>query len=118
MDDEPTVLFAMSEYLTVRGFRVDTAAELEEALALIAHIDYSAVIADLRLTGTTNTEGLEVVAAVRERSPGTRIVLHSGYGSPELEREALSRNVDVVLHKPTPMARIVDCLTRLLGGAL
>src|SRR5262249_410714 len=66
VDDEPPILFAMGEYLTGLGYKVDLASEREEAEALICNRPYSAVVADLRLLGSDSREGLLVIAAARE----------------------------------------------------
>jgi CheY-like chemotaxis protein len=117
VDDEPMILSALHEYLTGRGFAVDCASEREEALALVAHVRYAAVIADLQLSGGHDAGGLEVVAAVRERAPATRVVLCSSLASLELVRGARAQGIDAVLNKPTPLADVAVCLENLLAGA-
>lgn len=115
VDDEEPILFAMGEYLSAQGYQVDCAREMEEAEALVANIHYSAVIADLRLTGTHGAEGLEIIAYVRERCPRTRIILLTAYGSPQIEGEARRRGVDAFLHKPMPLAGVAQIVLNLLG---
>jgi CheY-like chemotaxis protein len=114
VDDEATIRFALREYLGALGYQVDCAAEREEAEALIAHVVYSAVLADLRLLGSDSREGLHVIASARERSQATRIILLSAYGA-GIEDEALAAGADRVLRKPRPLAEIADCLAALLG---
>ena len=115
VDDEESILFAMSEYFKLCGCEVDTASELEEAEALIAHTNYSAVIADLRLTGSYGTEGLQIISEVRQHCPRTRIILLTAYGSHEIDAEARMRGVDVILRKPKPLAEIAQIVFALLG---
>jgi DNA-binding response OmpR family regulator len=114
VDDEDSILFSMKEYLTARGFQVDCAQEMEEAEALLANIHYSAVLMDLRLTGTNGTEGLEIVRYIHERCPWTRIVLLTAYGSSEIEMEARRRGADAFLHKPMPLYRVEQVLNEVL----
>lgn len=106
VDDEEPVLFAMRDYFSACGYRVDCAQELEEALALIDNIRYSIVFLDLRLTGIGGVEGLEIVAYVRERCPWTRVVILTAGTTPEVEKEAHRRNVDAFLHKPKPLPQL------------
>jgi DNA-binding response OmpR family regulator len=115
IDDEESILFAMSEYFRLYGCDVDIAQEREEAEALISHCRYSAIIADLRLTGSYGTEGLQIISDVRQRCPGTLIILLTAYGSREIERDARTRGVDVILHKPKPLAEIAQIVFALLG---
>ena len=72
VDDEAAIRLALGEYFRRRGWTVDSAAEKEEAEALLACTEYAVVIADLRLTGIYGVEGLDVSA------DGTRVVIADG----------------------------------------
>ena len=115
VDDEETILFAMGQYIMAQGCTVDTASELEEAQALLTNIRYHLVIADLRLSGIHGSEGLDLVAMVRECCPHTRVIVLTAYGSSELQQEALRRGADAVLHKSMPLSEVAEHATRLLG---
>jgi two-component system response regulator QseB len=117
IDDEETILLAMRSFFTTVGFQVDCAREREEAEALLATARYAAVIADLRLTGINDVEGLDVVGFVRARCPGTLIVLLTAYGLPDVEAEARRRGVDAFLHKPQPLPELARILERLVERA-
>lgn len=114
VDDEESIVFAMSRYFQARGFEVDHARELEEAEALVSNVRYAVVIADLRLTGVHGAEGLEIVGYVREHCPWTKTILLTAYGSPELEEEARRRGVDLVLRKPKPLPDLAQMVFGLL----
>lgn len=113
VDDEELILSAIREYFLPLRYEVDCARELEEGEALLSHIRYSLLIADLRLAGTHSHEGLELIRFARERSPWTRIVVLTGYGSPEIESEAVSRGVDAFLQKPVRLAELAALAVRL-----
>jgi DNA-binding NtrC family response regulator len=116
VDDEPPIVFALSEYFAERGFVVDTARELGEARELVTRHCYAVVITDLRLSGTMGAEGFELIDLLRRREPRAGIVLLTGYGSPEIEREAHDRGVDVFLQKPIPLAAVAVIADRLVSG--
>jgi DNA-binding NtrC family response regulator len=116
VDDELPIRFALSGYFSAHGFEVDTARDLDEARALLGAHHYALVITDLRMSGTMGTEGIELVTLLRARSPEVRIVLLTGYGSPEVELEAHRKGVDVFLEKPIPLARIAAIAAQLLAG--
>lgn len=113
VDDEEPILFAVSEYFEPLGYQVDCARELEEAEDLLSHVHYALLIADLRLTGIHSNEGLELIRFARERSPWTRIIVLTGYGSTDMEAEALGRGVDAFLHKPRPLAELAEIVAVL-----
>lgn len=114
VDDEELIVIAMRKYFAGMGYLVDAAHELEEAQTLLARRSYDLVIADLRLTGIGGVEGLQIVADVHERSPNTRVILLSAFGTPEIERESYSRGADAFLHKPKAMMEIASVATNLL----
>jgi DNA-binding response OmpR family regulator len=116
VDDEEPILAALREFFEEEGYAVDCAQELEEAEALLSHVHYDLLIADLRLTGIHGSEGLELVRFARERSPWTRIVVLTGFGSVEIEMEAVGRGVDVFLQKPQPLASLAAIAADLLRG--
>jgi DNA-binding NtrC family response regulator len=113
VDDEEDILLAIHEYFIPLKYEVDCARELEEAEALLAHVRYALLIADLRLSGIHSNEGLELIRFARERSPWTRIVVLTGYGSVEMETEAVGRGVDAFLQKPMPLADLAEIAAAL-----
>ena len=117
VEDEQTISFAMKSYLSILGFEVDCARELEEAEALLSNLDYSVVVADLRLTGVGSEEGLEIINFVRRNCPKTKIVLLTAYKTASLEFEARRRGANFVLSKPQPLVVIKDIVTELTVGA-
>lgn len=114
VDDEELILSAIREYLQPRGYEVDCARELEEAEALLTHVRYALLIADLRLSGAQGNEGLELIRFARERSPWTRIIVLTGYGSSEIEVEAVVRGGDAFLQKPQPLSELEAIVARLV----
>ena len=117
VDDEAAIRFALSDYFRECGWEVDAAAEKEEAEALLAHTEYAVVIADLRLTGIYGVEGLDIIQWSRHLRPETRVVLLTGYGTPEIESEARRRGADALLHKPLPLPELERIVAELVGTA-
>jgi DNA-binding response OmpR family regulator len=111
VDDEAAVLFAMREYFTLRGYDVDCVRTGEEAGVLLDARAYTVVVADLRLTGTHGTEGLAILRKARECSPASLTVLLTAYGSPQVEFEARQQGVNLILHKPMPLAQVAQRIT-------
>ena len=115
IDDEEPILFAFKEYFSAFGYAVDCAREVEEAEALLAHVRYEVVIADLRLTGVQGTEGLSIVRYAQERCPWARVIVLTAYGSPEIENEAYRLGADGFLHKPVPLPDVAQIVFGLVG---
>jgi two-component system response regulator RegA len=111
VDDEDLILELLADYFASKGYRVDTASELEEAEAMVSVYPYAAVVTDLRLTGVDSSEGLELVRFIRLHSPDARIVLLTGHASASTESESRRRGVDAFLQKPQPLAALARAVT-------
>lgn len=111
MEDQATVSFAMVEYFGSLGYRVDCARDKDEAERLLKE-EYDVVIADLRLSGSGSTEGLEIIESLRGRTPS--IVL-TAFGSPEIEAQARELGADVFLNKPQRLSTIAGFVSKLVG---
>jgi CheY-like chemotaxis protein len=114
VDDERVITFALKSYFGKHGFEIDTAAESEEALALLATNDYDIVIADLRLTGSTAEEGFEVVRAARARSATTIIILLTAYRTAGIAERAQAMGADALLQKPKPLPELAQTVFALM----
>jgi len=115
IDDEETALVAMREYFGYLGYEVDAASDPKRAQRLLSTRRYAVVMADLQLTPYHRTEGLELIARVRQQSPSTRTILLTAYGSPEVEARARQLGVDALLDKPQPLLEIARLVRDLLG---
>lgn len=114
VDDEEAICFSMSEYFSLHGYKVDTASEIEEAEKLLGAASYKVVIQDLRLTMTSNQDGLDMIRMIREHNPQTRIVVLTAYGSPEIEDEARRCGADAFLRKPKPLSQVAQVIQGLI----
>lgn len=114
VDDEESICFSMSEYFSLQGYKVDTASEIEEAEKLLKSTNYRVVIQDLRLTLTSNQEGLDMIQMIKESNPQTRIVVLTAYGSAEIEDEARRRGADAFLRKPKPLSQVAQVVQGLI----
>ena len=113
VDDEKAFLFASQKLLSRNGVEVHTAETKDEALAMIDKNEYDAVIADVRLTGVYGEEGLDILRYVKEHKPQTRVILITGYGSPEIEKKAILLGADFYFEKPVSYFVLKDALKKL-----
>ena len=114
VDDEESICFSMQEYFSHKGFIVDTAREIEEAEHLIATSNYRVIIQDLHMGATKDHDGLRVIRLVHARSPETRIVVLTAYGSREMEDEARLLGADAFLRKPQPLSQVAQVVRGLI----
>lgn len=114
VDDEESICFSMSEYFSLHGFKVDTAREMEEAEKLIQATEYKVVIQDLRLDSQRKPGGLDLIRAIRNHNPQTRIIVLTAYGSTDAEDEARRCGADAFLRKPKPLSQVAQVVQGLL----
>lgn len=116
VDDDTQIVAALQEYLVAFGYEVDFAYELEEALTLIDHLAYDAIITDLRLERFGFT-GLEVVKQARRSASKAHMVVLTGHALPELEAEASAYGLCVFLQKPVPASQVLKTINLLVGAS-
>lgn len=102
VDDEASVLFAIKEYLTVRGHDVQSAGDRETAERLLHEDEFTCAVTDLHLTPSRSAEGLSIVRLARQRG-AQRIVLLTAHGTPEILSAAEDLGADRVIAKPVPL---------------
>ena len=117
VDDEEAIVLTMKEYFETFGHQVDVARGREEAETFLLGPPYALVIADLRLHPVRESEGLDLIALVRERSPATRVVLFTGYATPEVVSEARRLGADAFLQKPQALTDVARVVFGLLTSA-
>ena len=110
VDDEPATLFAYRKLIEKDGLTVDISANLEDAVRHIRERSYLAVISDLRLAGSDNRDGLEILRVIRKERPGTHTILATGFGDSEVEKLARALGVSYYFKKPVTPSDILNAL--------
>jgi DNA-binding response OmpR family regulator len=113
VDDEDAILFAFSKILQTKDMHVDTAQSTQEAETMLSQSSYEAVIVDLRLNGTDQTDGLTVVSMAKQRSQGSKIVVMTAYGSEKEKAFLEETGVDAYLEKPVSPTNLKQILGSL-----
>lgn len=107
VDDEPQIRAICCQALERAGYQVATAADGVEALRALTRTAFDAAVLDIVLP---DTSGLELLRAIRERHPGTVVVLITGFASLDSAMEAVRLGAYEYLRKPfraSDLARIV-----------
>lgn len=116
VDDEDVIRFALTEYLSVCGYQVDSAGALSQAEELLGRGEYAILITDLSLQGRGGSEGLHLAGLGRRRHPRMGTIILTAYGSSEAEAAARELGVEAFLHKPAPLGEIAQVVSRILRG--
>ena len=100
VDDDATLLLAMTLCLRGAGHEVVTAANGNEALVRVAQGKFDLIVTDLLMP---EREGLETIVAVREQNPQQRVMAISGglrSGPLNFLKVAQKLGASVALEKP------------------
>ncbi len=116
IDDDVLVLKVLGNALRRDGHRVTTAESGQEGIETFRSVRrrggrFDVVITDL---GMPHVDGNKVARAVKETSPGTPVVLFTGWGHGLVAGDAAHPHVDQILSKPPRLSEIRDTLQRLV----
>jgi DNA-binding response OmpR family regulator len=109
VDDERTVRLMLETALRAQGYRVHAAASGREALTEIEDEQFDLVLLDLQLG---DTDGIEVLQAVKVRWPETEVILLTAHGSVNSAIAALRHGAFDYLLKPAQVNDIRDRVER------
>ncbi len=109
VDDEPGVLFTLSEVLTERGHKVVTARSGAEALTKLD--DAETVVTDLSMPGM---DGLKLMGEIVARDPSLPVLLLTAHGSERVAVAAMKQGAYDYLTKPFDIDEVALVIERAL----
>ncbi|MGD8471283.1 MAG: response regulator [Desulfobacterales bacterium] len=111
IDDEVAVNNNIRKILAKKGYHVDQAVTKDDALEKIQASPYKLVLLDLRIPGV---RGLELLKALRDHHPETKVIIITGYASIETAVEAARLGAIDYLAKPFTPDEIRDATAKAL----
>jgi len=112
VDDEPALLSLNCEILTKQGFNVITAESAKIALEILEHETVDLLLSDIIMP---ETDGYQLAAIVKEKYPGIKIQLISGFTDDRnmgMVDESLQQNI---LFKPFNSQSLLQRIRELLN---
>jgi DNA-binding NtrC family response regulator len=97
VDDEPGVLEALYEFLTLKEYEVIKANNGKEALAKVKAERPHLVLLDIRMPGM---DGFEVLGKIKEDEPSLSVIMISGVQDMETARKSLEMGACDYITKP------------------
>ena len=110
VDDEAEFVETLAERIQIRGFDVRYALNGEEALATFNHSLPDVMVLDLKMPGM---DGMEVLRWVKKNHPDVQVLILTGHGSEQDEKEARRIGAFDYLQKPID----IDTLIKNIGRA-
>ncbi len=111
VDDEPLVTRSCKRILTEAGYKVDTSESGREGVDRALEGNFDLVVTDLKMP---DFDGMELVRTLRNRRPGTAVVVITGYGTVRSAVEATKMGVAEYIEKPFTPEQITEAANRAL----
>jgi len=111
VDDEPIVGKRLKQVFGKVGFEVESYTDSAAALAAMAEKPFDIVVTDLKMEGI---DGIEVLKRARAMNPQTRVIIITGYASPDTAELAEQEGVFAFLAKPFRLDELKQVISRAM----
>jgi DNA-binding NtrC family response regulator len=104
VDDEERFRTNLRKMLAAQGFDVTAVGSGQEALDELALQPYDVILLDMRMPAM---DGLETLAAIKERHPDPEVVILTGHASVDAAAEIIRLGASEFLLKPCPLEEVI-----------
>ncbi len=111
VEDETVFAKNIQTFLTRDGFEVRIAADAETALAEFDAFRPGIVLLDYNLPGTN---GLDILAQLKQRDASVPVVMMTGHGSVEVAVQAMKSGAADYVSKPVALAELKLVVNRVV----
>jgi len=112
VDDEDRMRLSLSLILQKEKYRVDTAANAEEALAQLGSNEYDLMFLDLNMPGMS---GIDLLVEIHEHYPNIPVLILTAYAALESAIQAVRLGARDYLIKPIEPALILKRVAEILA---
>jgi DNA-binding NtrC family response regulator len=114
VDDEDSIRLTLPMVLEQRGFQVNVAATVSDALSKINNQPFDVLVSDLNI-GEAG-DGFTVVKAVRRANPKCVTIILTGYPAFESALEGIHHEIDDYVVKPADIDALITVMERKLAA--
>lgn len=111
VDDEKSILTALTKFLTAKGYDVSTAASGEEALEVLRRLKIAGLVLDVRMPGLS---GIDLVPKVLEIEPNAAILMLTAVNDATTASLCMQRGAMEYLTKPIDLEELHKAIERAL----
>lgn len=111
IDDEPIVGKRLQQAFGKLGIEVVIFTNPGPAMEAMARAPFDIVVTDLKMEGM---DGMEVLRQSRRLNPRARVIIITGYASPETAEDAVREGVFDFLAKPFRLEELKTAVNRAL----
>jgi DNA-binding NtrC family response regulator len=114
VDDQESMRDMLADLLDMMGYESCTVESGSQALEKLIASEIDLVITDLNMP---EMDGLGLMKRIKARSPGMPVIVITGYGTFNTERQVLSDGADGYIPKPCTINRVQETVNTALGLA-
>jgi DNA-binding NtrC family response regulator len=97
VDDEEIVVERLRNYMEKKGMAVETCTVSRQAIERIKEKRFDVIVTDIKMEGPS---GIDLMVVVKAESPASEVILITGYGTYEAQRQAEAVGAYDFIHKP------------------
>jgi len=112
IDDEQELLALMMELLKDEGYQAFSATNGADGIRLNERENPGLIILDLRMP---EMDGIETLRQIRKKDDKVKVIILTGYGSPDTIRDAADLDVSEYLSKPFENEQLLRIIGEILG---
>jgi DNA-binding NtrC family response regulator len=109
LDDEPIVGERLRPALEHEGFKVEVFTDSKAAIERLRQKSFGVLVTDVKMHGPT---GMDVLRFVKENTPGTQVIVITGFATIETSHEADALGAFQFVAKPFKIRDIVKLVTK------
>jgi DNA-binding NtrC family response regulator len=107
VDDHEVLARLSCEILEMQGYKAVSAYNAQDALKKFEENEFDVLVTDMRMEGMN---GLDLARKIREKSPSTPVIIVTGYGPIEGNKESFN-----VLQKDNLFPELLEKIKVLIG---
>lgn len=112
VDDEDALRTVLSAELNSEGYDVGTAADGMEAVSELQKMKYDLVLLDIKMP---NMNGFEVLKVIKEKHPGTRVIMLTGFADLKNAIESKKLGAEDFVSKPYDLVDLLTTIDRVMS---
>ena len=113
VDDEPELVSALAERLSLRNIEADWITTGKEAIELVETKTYDIAVLDIKMP---NIGGLGLKKILQEKCPDMKFIFLTGHGSEsDFEKAAAEIGSDYYLVKPVKLETLMEKMKKALS---
>jgi len=112
VDDQESMRDMLADLLDMMGHEPRTASGGAEALERLDEETIDLVITDLNMP---EMDGMELTKRIKSRTPEMPVIVITGYGTFNTERQVLASGADGYIPKPCTIHRVQETVNAALG---